>query len=89
MALQNALRPPFRPYPPPPGTPGKAQAIAALQAFKQALKEETSGSAVRERFPSASRAKEKDFDLTSTKVFPTTSPFQRLYVDCLKEHVPQ
>ena len=27
----------------PPGTPGKAQALAALQAFKQALKDETSG----------------------------------------------
>ena len=25
----------------PPGTPGKAQALAALQAFKQALKDET------------------------------------------------
>ena len=29
--------------PPPPRTPGKAQALAALQAFKQALKDETPG----------------------------------------------
>ena len=38
--------------------------------------------------PSASRATEKDFDLTSTKVFLTSPPFQRQFVDCLKEHVP-
>ena len=72
----------------PPGTPGKAQALAALQAFKQALKDETSGIPLRERLPSASRATEKDFDLTSTKVFLTSPPFQRQFVDCLKEHVP-
>ena len=70
------------------GTPGKAQALAALQAFKQALNDETSGILVRERLPSASRATEKDFDLTSTKVFLTSPPFQRQFVDCLKEHVP-
>ena len=58
----------------PPGTPGKAQALAALQAFKQALKDETSGIPLRERLPSASRATEKDFDLTSTKVFLTPPP---------------
>ena len=40
----------------PPGTLGKAQALAALHAFKQALKDETSGIPVRERLPSASRA---------------------------------
>ena len=28
------------------------------------------------------------FDLTSTKVFLTSPPFQRQFVDCLKEHVP-
>ena len=72
----------------PPGTPGKAQALAALQAFTQALKDETSGIPLRERLPSASRATEKDFDLTSTKVFLTSPPFQRQFVDCLKEHVP-
>ena len=72
----------------PPKTPGKGQALAALQAFKQALKDETSGIPVRERLPSASRAKEKDFDLTSTKVFLTSPPFQRQFVDCLKDHVP-
>ena len=72
MALQSALRPPFRPSP--PGTLGKAQALAALQAFKQALKDETSGIPMRERLPSASRAQEKDFDLTSTKVFLTPPP---------------
>ena len=72
----------------PPGTPGKAQALAALQAFKQALKDETSGIPLRERLPSASRATEKDFDLTSTKVFLTSPPFQRQFVECLKEHVP-
>ena len=72
----------------PPGTPGKAQALAALQAFKQALKDETSGIPLRERLPSASRATEKDFDLTSTKFFLTSPPFQRQFVDCLKEHVP-
>ena len=72
----------------PPGTLGKAQALAALQAFKQALKDETSGIPLRERLPSASRAKEKDFDLTSTKVFLTSPPFQRQFVDCLKDHVP-
>ena len=44
---------------------------------------------MRERLPSASRAKEKDFDLTSTKVFLTSLPDQRQYVDCLKDHVPQ
>ena len=43
---------------------------------------------MRERLPSASRAKEKDFDRTSTKVFLTTTPFQKQFVDCLKEHVP-
>ena len=58
----------------PPGTPGKAQALAALQAFKQALKDETSGIPLRERLPSASRATENDFDLTSTKVFLTPPP---------------
>ena len=57
----------------PPGSPRKAQALAALQAFKQALKDETSGIPLRERLPSPSRAQEKDFDLTSTKVF-LTSP---------------
>ena len=72
----------------PPGTPGKAQALAALQAFKQALKDETSGIPLRERLPSASRATEKDFDLTTTKVFLTPPPFQRQFVECLKEHVP-
>ena len=72
----------------PPGTPGKAQALAALQAFKQALKDETSGIPLRERLPSASRATEKDFELTSTKVFLTPPPFQRQFVDRLKEHVP-
>ena len=72
----------------PPGTRGKAQALAALQAFKQALKDETSGIPLRERLPSASRATEKDFDLTSTKFFLTSPPFQRQFVDCLKEHVP-
>ena len=72
----------------PPGTLGKAQALATLQAFKQALKDETSGIPLRERLPSASRAKEKDFDLTSTKVFLTSPPFQRQFVDCLKDHVP-
>ena len=61
----------------PPGTPGKAQALAALQAFKQALKDETSGIPLRERLPSASRATEKDFDLTSTKVFLTSPPFPK------------
>ena len=61
----------------PPGTPGKASCLAALQAFKQALKDETSSIPRRERLPSASRAKEKDFDLTSTKVFLTCPPFQR------------
>ena len=72
----------------PPGTPHKAQALAALQTFKQALKDETSGIPLRERLPSASRATEKDFDLTSTKVFLASPPFQRQFVDCLKEHVP-
>ena len=72
----------------PPSTPGKAQALAALQAFKQALKDETAGIPLRERLPSASRATEKDFDLTSTKVFLTSPPFQRQFVECLKEHVP-
>ena len=72
----------------PLGTPGKAQALAALQAFKQALKDETSGITVRQCLPSASRAKKKVFDLTSTKVFLTSPPFQRQFVDCLKDHVP-
>ena len=72
----------------PPGTLGKAQALAALQAFKQALKDETSGIRLRKRLPPASRAKGKHFDLTSTKVFLTSPPFQRQFVDCLKEHVP-
>ena len=72
----------------PLGTPGKAQALAALQAFKQAFKDETSSLPLREHLPSASRAQEKDFDLTSTKVFLTSPPFQRQFVDCLKEHVP-
>ena len=58
----------------PPGTPGKAQALAALQAFKQALKDETLGIPLRGRLPSASRATEKDFDLTSTKFFLTPPP---------------
>ena len=71
----------------PHGTRGKAQPLGALQAFKQALKDETSGIPLRERLPSASRAKEKHFDLTSTKVFLTSPPFQRQFVDCLKEHV--
>ena len=71
----------------PPGTPGKPQALAALQAFKQALKDETSGIPVRECLPSASTAQEKDFDVTSTKVFLTSPPFERQFVDCLKEHV--
>ena len=61
----------------PPGTPGKAQALAALQAFKQALKDETSGIPLRERLPSASGATEKDFDLTSTKVFLTPPPLPK------------
>ena len=72
----------------PPGTLGKAQALAALHAFKQALKDETSGIPLREHLPSASRATEKDFDLTSTKGFLTFPPFQRQFVDCLKDHVP-
>ena len=57
-----------------PSMNGKAQAVVALQAFKQALKDETSGIPLRERLPSASRAKEKDFDLTSTKAFVTPPP---------------
>ena len=72
----------------PPGTVGKAEALAALQAFRQAMKDLTSGIPLRERPPLASRAIEKDFDLTSTKVFLTSPPFQRQFVDCLKEHVP-
>ena len=72
----------------PRGTPGTAQALAGLQAFKQGLKDETSGIFLRERLPSASRAKERDFDLTSTKVFLTSPRFQRQFVDCVKEHVP-
>ena len=71
----------------PPGTPGKAQALAPVQAFKQALKDETSGIPLRQRLPSASRAEEKDFDPTSTKVFVAYPPFQRQFVDCLKDHV--
>ena len=67
--IETTLQPP-----PPPGTPGKAQALAALQDFKQALKDETSGIPLRERLPSASRATEKDFDLTSTKYFLTPPP---------------
>ena len=43
---------------------------------------------MRERLPSASRAKEKDFDLTSTKVFLTSRPPKGNFVDCLKEDVP-
>ena len=70
------------------GTPGKAQAVAALQAFKQAMKDDTSGIPLRQRLPSASRGKEKDFDLTSTNVFLTSAPFRGSFVDCLKEHVP-
>ena len=73
----------------PPGTLSKAQALASLQAFKQALKDETSGISLRESLPSASRATKKDFDLTSTKVFLTPPPFQRQFVDCLKNHVPR
>ena len=61
----------------PLGTPGKAQALAALQAFKQALKDETSGIPLRERLSSASRATEKDFDLTSTKFFPNLPPLPK------------
>ena len=72
----------------PLGTPGKAQALVALQAVKQALKHETSGIPLRERLPLPSRAQEKDFDLTSTKVFLTSPPYQRQFVDCLKDHVP-
>ena len=73
----------------PSGTPGKAQALAALQAFKKAVKDETLGTPLRERLPSASMAKENDFDLTSTKVFLTPPPpFQSQFVDCLKDHVP-
>ena len=71
----------------PLGTPGTAQALAALQAFKQAVKDETLGIPLRERLPSASRAEEKDFDLTSTKVFLTLPPFQRQFVEFLKDHV--
>ena len=58
----------------PLGTLGKAQALAALQAFKQALKDQTSDIPLRDRVPWASRATEKDFDLTSTKVFPNPPP---------------
>ena len=35
----------------PPSTPSKAQGLAALQAFKQALEDETSGIPLRERLP--------------------------------------
>ena len=58
----------------PPSTRVKAQAAAAWQAFKQALREETLGITMRERLPSASRAQEKDFNLTSTKMFLTLPP---------------
>ena len=68
--------------------PGKAQALAALQDFKQALKDETPGIPLRDRLTAAPRATEKDFDLTSTKFFLTPPPFQRQFVDCLKKHVP-
>ena len=67
----------------PLGTRGKAPALAALQAFKQALKDETLGILLREPLPSASRAQEKGFDLTSTKVLLTRPPFQTQFVDCL------
>ena len=60
----------------------------ALQALKQALKDETSGIPLRDLLPSVSRATEKDFDLTSTKTFLTSPLFQRQFVDCLKEQVP-
>ena len=44
---------------------------------------------MRELALSASRVQEKDFDLTSTKVFLIPPPpYQRQFVDCLKEHVP-
>ena len=62
---------------PPPGTLGKAQALVALQAFKHALKDETSGIPLGERLSSASRAQEKDFDLTSTKVFLSPPPHSK------------
>ena len=39
-----------------PGSPGRAQALAALQALKQALNDETSGIPLKERLPSASAA---------------------------------
>ena len=45
----------------PPGTRGKAQALAALQAFKQALKDETSSIPVREFLPLGLKGQGKRF----------------------------
>ena len=73
----------------PPGTPGKAQALAALQAFKQALKDETSRIPLPQRLPSASRAKEKDFDLTSTKVSSPPPPSKGNFRIASKSMSPQ
>ena len=61
----------------PPGTPGKAQAFAALQALKQALKDETSGIPLRERLPSASRATEKFFRSYKHQIFPNLPPLPK------------
>ena len=38
--------------------------------------------------PLGLKGQEKNFDLTRTKVFLTSPPFQRQLVDCLKEHDP-
>ena len=71
-ALQSALRPPFRPSPVVPLV--RPKVLRLCRPSNKALKHETSGIRLRERLPSASRAKEKDFDLTSTKVFLTSPP---------------
>ena len=51
----------------PPGTPGKAQAIVALQAFKQALKDETARIPVRERLPRPQGRRKKTLILRAPK----------------------
>ena len=63
----------------PSGTPGKPPAIAALEAVKQTLKDETPGILVRQRPPSTSRAKEKSFYVRSTKVFLTSAPLPNAF----------
>ena len=68
----------------PPGTPGKAQALAALQAFKQALKDETSGTPLRAHSTFFAEKWRNIFQFSSIPTEYRHGPYKRRLKNCFK-----